>query len=114
MKQVATYHKVGGGEIKIEYDDEAPCRGCGEPVIGASMAGTDVCGSCDMGKCRYCGTRIFVLKEEVDGGQSRRNLLSQMKWHRERDPDLNQKLRDVPRKQSKELESKSSEKEKVG
>ena|SRR2546426_7474334 len=85
MKQIARYRKVGGGEIEVEYDDESPCMRCGEPVIGASMGGTAICGPCDMGKCRYCGISIMVFKEEVDGGKSKRDILNHMKWHKEHD-----------------------------
>jgi hypothetical protein len=33
----------------VEYDDTAPCRMCGQPIIEASMGGTDVCPWCDCG-----------------------------------------------------------------
>lgn len=36
----------------VEYDEEAPCRICGKPVVEASMGGTDVCPWCDCGKHR--------------------------------------------------------------
>ena len=85
MKAIAIYHNINDEEIRVEYDDEAPCVCCGEPVIGASMGGTNLCGPCDMGKCRYCGMSTFVMKESVDGGESKRNLLAHMKWHREHD-----------------------------
>jgi hypothetical protein len=87
MKQVARYQKIGGGTFEVEYDDESPCLRCGEPVIGASMGGTAICGPCDMGKCRYCGVSIMVLREEVDGGASKRHILSHMKWHQQHDKD---------------------------
>lgn len=93
MKAIATYNKVGGGAIEVEYDDEAPCVSCGEPVIGASMGGTNLCGPCDMGKCRYCGMSIFVMKESVDGGASKRELLTHMKWHRDHDPTIPEQTR---------------------
>jgi len=64
------------------YDKNAPCVCCGEPVIAASMGGTNLCPWCDMGICRYCHVFIFVLKEEIDGGQSKRNLLEHMAWHK--------------------------------
>lgn len=92
MKQVATYHTQTNEPLKIEYDDESPCVNCGEPVVTASMGGTIVCPWCDMGKCRYCGITIMVLKEEIDGGKSKKNLLEHMKYHREREPEFNKKL----------------------
>lgn len=45
----ATYNLVGGGEITIPYDPNAPCRCCGQPVLNASMGGTDLCPTCDLG-----------------------------------------------------------------
>lgn len=36
----------------IEYDRDAPCRACGWPVGSASMGGTDLCPSCDVGNPR--------------------------------------------------------------
>ena len=68
--------------LKIKYDENAPCISCEEPVLEASMGGTNLCPSCDLGKCRYCGMTIFVLKEEIDGGKSKRELLDHMKWHK--------------------------------
>ena len=50
--QKATYDVVGQGPTEFEYDADAPCRLCGEPVIEASMGGTDVCPWCDCGKPR--------------------------------------------------------------
>ena len=91
MKQVATYYK--DSEMKqpftVEYEDTAPCTCCGEPVVTSSMGGTDLCPWCDMGKCRYCGVPITVFKEELDGGESKRQVLEHMKWHSERDPEHN-------------------------
>ena len=74
--------------LEIEYDENAPCLCCGEPVIGASMGGTAICGSCDLGKCRYCGMTIFVLKESIDNGESKRRVLEHMRWHYNNTPDL--------------------------
>lgn len=59
MKQV-TYNLRGGGMATVEYDENAPCRICGEPVVEASMGGTDVCPWCDCGICRHCGERHCV------------------------------------------------------
>ncbi|MDG6969545.1 MAG: hypothetical protein JRN54_00340 [Nitrososphaerota archaeon] len=112
MKAIATYHKTGGGIIEVEYDDEAPCLICGEPIIGASMGGTAICGSCDMGKCRYCGMTIFVMKESVDDGRSKRNLLEHVKWHHEHDttiPEQTKRVLEVHRKLVAELRAKRSE-----
>lgn len=80
----AKYRTLEGKEIEVEYDENAPCSICGEPVMSASMGGTSICPWCDMGKCRYCGITIMVLKEEVDGGCSKRELLEHMKWHKEK------------------------------
>jgi len=77
------YNLLDGSKKKVEYDETAPCVICGEPVTGASMGGTSICPWCDMGKCRYCGMTIFILKEELDGGRSKKELLNHMKWHKE-------------------------------
>ena len=82
MKTV-TYNLVGGETKTIEYDENAPCIICGEPVIEASMGGTVICPWCDCGHCRYCGMDIFVLREEIDGGCSLRKLREHIKWHKE-------------------------------
>lgn len=75
---------VNYGDKEIEYDELAPCICCGEPVHNASMGGTVICPACDCGKCRFCGVRISVMKESVDGGHSKREALKHMKYHRER------------------------------
>lgn len=49
MIKKAVYTALQGGEIVVEYNHEAPCRMCGQPVIEASMGGTDVCPWCDCG-----------------------------------------------------------------
>ena len=69
------------GDAEIPYDPKAPCLICGEPVREASMGGTAICPSCDMGHCRYCGITTVVLREELDGGSSKRALLAHMAWH---------------------------------
>lgn len=51
--------------IEVEYDDTAPCVACREPVVEASMGGTDLCPWCDVGNCRFCGQRIFNLNHHV-------------------------------------------------
>ena len=45
--------KVTYGERVVEYDEDSPCLICGEPVIGASIGGTAICGSCDW-ESEYC------------------------------------------------------------
>ena len=89
--KTAKYRTRDGKEISIEYDEKAPCIICGEPVVAASMGGTVVCPWCDTGRCRYCGVRPFLLKEEFDGGKSLRNWREHMAWHkaqRESSPTL--------------------------
>jgi len=81
--KTATYRKLDGSKFTVEYDENAPCLICGEPVKEASMGGTVICPWCDMGRCRYCGVTICVMREEIDGGSSLRNLEEHMKWHRE-------------------------------
>jgi len=76
--KTATY-----GERTIEYDEQAPCLSCGEPVHNASMGGTVICPSCDLGKCRFCGISVFVMKKEIDGGKSYNEIRQHMKYHRE-------------------------------
>ena len=81
--KTAIYRGTDGKRKEIEYDEKAPCMICGEPVIEASMGGTSICPWCDTGKCRYCGITIGILKESVDEGRSKRELLEHMKWHKE-------------------------------
>ena len=80
--KTATYTGLDGQKFIVEYDENAPCIICGEPVMAASMSGTVICPACDAGICRYCGIKIQVLREEIDGGSSRRNLREHMAWHR--------------------------------
>lgn len=80
--KTAKYKKLDGTDLIVEYDENAPCICCGEPIVEASMGGTGLCPWCDMGKCRFCGMTIYVLKESVDGGQSKRELLNHMAWHK--------------------------------
>ena len=70
--RIADYTWCGGP--KVEYDDEAPCLICQQPVGEASMGGTAICPACDCGWCRYCKERLFAIKEEIDGGSSLRRL----------------------------------------
>jgi uncharacterized Zn finger protein (UPF0148 family) len=50
--KTAIYNTLSSERIVVEYDEEAPCRICGKPVVEASMGGTDVCPWCDSGKHR--------------------------------------------------------------
>ena len=86
--KTATYRTSDGKDLTVEYDENAPCIICGEPVRDASMAGTDICPWCDMGKCRYCGISICVFREEIDGGRSLRELREHMAWHKTHEPYL--------------------------
>lgn len=76
--------KAKYGNKEYEYDELAPCIICGEPVHNASMGGTVVCPACDCGKCRFCNETVFVLKEKLDGGESKRRLLEHMEEHRKK------------------------------
>lgn len=92
--RTAIYQGVNGKEIKIPYDENAPCIICGEPVIGASMGGTAICGHCDCGKCRYCGMTISVMNEEIDEGRSKKEVLNHMAWHKKNNPELVKRVND--------------------
>lgn len=81
--KTARYQLIGGGERIVEYDENAPCIICGEPVVEASMGGTAICPSCDCGRCRYCGVGMVVVREEIDGGRSLRGWREHMKWHKQ-------------------------------
>lgn len=73
--KVTKYWTTKGEEIKVEYDETAPCKVCGEPVLEASMGGTDLCPWCDMGKCRYCGIDLpMYLVQQTK---------NHMAWHRD-------------------------------
>ncbi len=63
--KIATYNKQGGGTFEVQYDENAPCIVCGEPVLEASMGGTAICPSCDCGKCRYCGETFLSGRERT-------------------------------------------------
>lgn len=52
LMKTATYQLLGGGERVVEYDANAPCWMCGEPVVEASTGGTVVCPWCDCGTTR--------------------------------------------------------------
>lgn len=85
MKRTVTVHTSTGDEL-LEYDDEHPCRVCGEPIISPSMNGTEICPWCDIGRCRYCNKSIMVLKEHIDGGRSMKEIRQHMEHHRELQP----------------------------
>jgi hypothetical protein len=76
--KTATYQLVGGGERTVEYDANAPCWMCGEPVGEASMGGTVVCPSCDCGynrdgtkwtlaECSAAHERFAAARAALDG-----------------------------------------------
>ena len=50
--KTATYQTLDGKDLVVEYDPEAPCVICGQPVIEASVGGTAVCSWCDCGEPR--------------------------------------------------------------
>jgi len=56
MKE-ATYTMLDGSRKTFKYDENAPCRSCGLPVVSASMGGTDICSWCDCGVFRD-GTKM--------------------------------------------------------
>ena len=102
--------KVKYGDKIVEYDEDTPCIICGEAVIGASMGGTAICGACDLGKCRYCGMRIMVFKEEYDGGRSKKELLKHMEWHKKTTPDIVKKQNEGTKLMMDRLEKEKEEK----
>ena len=62
--KIATYKTLDGKDLKIEYDENAPCIWCGLPVESASMGGTNLCPACDCGVYRD-GTR-WTYKESMN------------------------------------------------
>jgi hypothetical protein len=48
----AHYTGLDGKKFVVEYDENLPCKLCGQPVYEASMGGTDICPSCDCGRIR--------------------------------------------------------------
>lgn len=81
--KITHYLMKDGSKREVEYNEMHPCLSCGEPVHNASMGGTIICPSCDLGKCRFCGITVFVMKREIDGGRSYNEIRRHMKWHRE-------------------------------
>jgi len=61
--KTAIYDGLQGQKIVVEYDEDAPCRVCGKPVVEASMGGTDLCPWCDTGFHRD-GTR-WTYKDAI-------------------------------------------------
>lgn len=80
--KTATYTGVDGKKVNVEYDENAPCIICHEPVIEASTSGTVICSWCDCGLCRYCGVGSLLYNESVDGGRSLRKWREHMDWHK--------------------------------
>ncbi|GAI81040.1 unnamed protein product [marine sediment metagenome] len=76
--KTATYNLIGGGTKVVEYDENAPCIICGEPVVEASMGGTALCPWCDVGKCRYCKV---ALPMGITKEQSIKKIREHMQWH---------------------------------
>ena len=79
----AIYTGLGGSKLVIEYDENAPCVICGEPVVAASTGGTIICPWCDMGHCRYCGVDLPMGRTKED---SIRKIKEHMAWHKENQP----------------------------
>jgi hypothetical protein len=51
--KTVTYRMLDGSRQTVEYDEMAPCRWCGLPVVEASTSGTACCPWCDLGLCRF-------------------------------------------------------------
>lgn len=77
--KTAKYPLRDGTTLEVEYDENAPCIVCGEPVIAASMGGTVICPWCDCGNCRYCGIQLpwGFGKQETD-----HKIKEHMAWHK--------------------------------
>lgn len=106
--------KVTYGETEFEYNEDTPCLVCGEPVIGASMGGTAICGACDCGKCRYCGMTIFVMNPEIDGGKSKESTLKHMEWHKRNNPELVERINNGTRKMLDKFEDEDRKRKTAG
>lgn len=66
--KTAIYRLIDGTTATVDYDETAPCRLCGLPVVAASMGGTDVCPWCDLGECRfYPGHRVDCEWDHATG-----------------------------------------------
>lgn len=66
--KTAIYKTLDGKDLKVEYDEKAPCIICGLPVENASVGGTVFCPSCDCGAYRD-GTKMsyreLMTKEKL-------------------------------------------------
>jgi len=62
--KTAIYKTLDGKDLKVEYDENAPCIWCGLPVESASVGGTVVCPACDCGVYRD-NTKI-TMREMLD------------------------------------------------
>lgn len=65
-----------GTKISIPYDENAPCKMCGLPVIEASMGGVDLCPSCDCGNYRD-GTKFTykeIMNTELINGKAKEHV----------------------------------------
>lgn len=62
--KTAIYKTLDGKDLKVEYDEKAPCIICGLPVENASVGGTVICPACDCGVYRD-NTKI-TLREMLD------------------------------------------------
>ena len=62
--KTASYTLLDGTTHEVEYDPDAPCWMCGQPVVEASMGGTVVCPWCDCGMTR--DGRRWTLAECFD------------------------------------------------
>lgn len=78
--KTATYQRQDGTELKVDYDENAPCIVCGEPVVEASMGGTVLCPWCDMGHCRYCKVQLPMGRDKED---STKKIREHIKWHKD-------------------------------
>jgi hypothetical protein len=69
--ETVTYKLLNGTTRTVEYDPQAPCWACGQPVLAASMGGTVLCPWCDCGNAR--DGRKLTLTE---------SLIQTANWHR--------------------------------
>lgn len=114
MRTVTYYKDVYMKEsFTVGYDEEASCMICNEPVISASVGGTVICPSCDCGNCRYCHATIFVIKEEIDGGTSKREVLEHMAAHRNHQPEWVEELNNAHRRINAIFDAKKRKVEEV-
>lgn len=81
-----TYKRSDGSTINIEYDPDAPCNICGEPIRRLSTAGPNICPWCDIGQCRYCGVNMTMISSTRGGGRSLQQWPQHMKYHKLPEP----------------------------